>query len=432
MGNSNNLNRYSISAILSSWIGLTILNITSAYEWKYIAVILCGLSVIFLIIGIYKSTRLSVDAQYKNKENYKQKETEQNIPLKKPQTLILPRNADEVEKAVMHAIHRKVAEYETAAHVRFAEYLYHETDELRDLENKLKNLQEELKHTGHYEDGGYCFCSFLFIYDYNYTQSMPKYEMVRHFSMYFNERCERIIKRAFQDGLDKCKSKIAVFANHMLYQLSVSIDSDYLALKIQEAEIRYHITRIKEEQRQAEIEERKAQKDYERALKEAAKNEEKAREQLEKQREALDKSVSEKEKINLQKKITVLEQKLQEALTMKERALSMAQQTRVGYVYVISNTRSFGDDVYKIGMTRRLEPLDRVRELSDASVPFAFDVHYMIYTDDAPKLEAQLHQRFTESRINVDNYRKEFFRVPLTEITEVLNEFGILPNERAD
>lgn len=146
----------------------------------------------------------------------------------------------------------------------------------------------------------------------------------------------------------------------------------------------------------------------------------------------MDKAASEQEKIKLQEKVTALEQKLQEALTMKERALSMAQQTRVGYVYVISNTRSFGEDIYKIGMTRRLEPMDRVRELSDASVPFAFDVHYMIYTDDAPKLEAQLHQRFADSRINADNYRKEFFRVSLTEITEVLNGIGILPNERAD
>lgn len=250
--------------------------------------------------------------------------------------------------------------------------------------------------------------------------------MVRHFSMYFNERCEKIIKRAYQDGLDKCKSKIAVFANHMLYQLSVSIDNDYLALKIQEAELRYHITRIKEEQRQAEIEERKAQKDYERALKDAAKNEEKARLQLEKQQEALANAASEQEKIKLQEKITALETKLQEALAMKERALSMAQQTRIGYVYVISNVRSFGENVYKIGMTRRLEPMDRVRELSDASVPFAFDVHHMIYTDDAPKLEAQLHQKFSEARLNTDNYRKEFFRVPLTEITNTLKEIGII------
>lgn len=344
----------------------------------------------------------------------------------KCQTLILPKDANEAEKTVMHALHRKVAEYESIVQDRFARYIYHETDELQELEDKLQKLQDQLKHIGHYEDGGYCFCSFLFIYDYNYTQSMPKYEMVRHFSMYFNERCEKIIKRAYQDGLDKCKSKIAVFANHMLYQLSVSIDNDYLALKIQEAELRYHITRIKEEQRQAEIEERKAQKDYERALKDAAKNEEKARLQLEKQQEALANAASEQEKIKLQEKITALETKLQEALAMKERALSMAQQTRIGYVYVISNVRSFGENVYKIGMTRRLEPMDRVRELSDASVPFAFDVHHMIYTDDAPKLEAQLHQKFSEARLNTDNYRKEFFRVPLTEITNTLKEIGII------
>ena len=347
----------------------------------------------------------------------------------KCQTLILSKDANEAEKTVMHALHRKVAEYESIVQDRFARFIYHESDELQELEDKLQKLQDQLKHLGHYEDGGYCFCSFLFIYDYNYTQSMPKYEMVRHFSMYFNERCERIIKRAYQDGLEKCKSKIAVFANHMLYQLSVRIDSDYLALKIQEAEIRYHITRIKEEQRQAEIEERKAQKDYERALKDAAKNEEKARQQLGKQQDALANAASEQEKSKLLEKITALETKLQEALAMKERALSMAQQTRIGYVYVISNVRSFGENVYKIGMTRRLEPMDRVRELSDASVPFAFDVHHMIYTDDAPKLEAQLHQKFSEVRLNADNFRKEFFRVSLAEITNTLKEIGVISNQ---
>ncbi len=348
------------------------------------------------------------------------------------QTPILPKTADEAEKSVMQAIHRKVTEYETAIHARYTEYLYHETDELQELENKLKNLQEELKRIGNYEYGEYNFCLFLFVLGSDFKEHIPKNEILRHFAKYFNDRCEKIIKRAYQDGIAKCKKKITILSDQMLYQLDVMINSDYLALKLQEVEIRYHITRIKEEQRQAEIEERKAQKDYERALKDAAKNEVKARLQLEKQREALDKAASEQEKIKLQEKVTALEQKLQEALTMKERALSMAQQTRVGYVYVISNTRSFGEDIYKIGMTRRLEPMDRVRELSDASVPFAFDVHYMIYTDDAPKLEAQLHQRFADSRINADNYRKEFFRVSLTEITEVLNGIGILPNERAD
>lgn len=343
------------------------------------------------------------------------------------QTPILPITADEAEKSVLQALHRKVSEYETVAQNRFDNLNYHETDELQDLKDKLKSIRKELSDEGGYKYGRYCICSFTF--PTQKLQSLPKSELIRHFSTYFNERCEQIIKRSSQEGLDKCKKEIALLADYMLCYLSIQIDEDYIALKIQEAELRYHITRIKEEQRQKEAEERKAQKDYERALRDAVKNEEKARQELEKQQEALINAASEQEKIKLQEKISVLEAKLQEALTLKERAMSMAQQTRIGYVYVISNVRSFGENVYKIGMTRRLEPMDRIRELSDASVPFAFDVHHMIYTDDAPKLEAQLHQRFTESRLNMDNYRKEFFRVQLAEITVTLKEFGVIKNE---
>lgn len=343
------------------------------------------------------------------------------------QTPILPTTADEAEKSVLQALHRKVSEYETVAQNRFDNLIYHETDELQDLKDKLKSIRKELSDEGGYKYGRYCICSFNF--PTQKLQFLPKSELIRHFSTYFNERCEQIIKRSCQEGLDKCKKEIALLADYMLCYLSIQIDEDYIALKIQEAELRYHISRIKEEQRQKEAEERKAQKDYERALRDAAKNEEKARQELEKQQEALINAASEQEKIKLQEKISVLEAKLQEALTLKERAMSMAQQTRIGYVYVISNVRSFGENVYKIGMTRRLEPMDRIKELSDASVPFAFDVHHMIYTDDAPKLEAQLHQRFTESRLNMDNYRKEFFRVQLAEITDTLKEFGVIKNK---
>jgi hypothetical protein len=100
----------------------------------------------------------------------------------------------------------------------------------------------------------------------------------------------------------------------------------------------------------------------------------------------------------------------------------MAQQTRAGVVYVISNIGSFGTNVYKIGMTRRRDPMDRIWELSDASVPFDFDVHAIIRTDDAPSLESELHRRFTDRRINVVNERKEFFHVTIHEIAEVVRE----------
>ena len=103
----------------------------------------------------------------------------------------------------------------------------------------------------------------------------------------------------------------------------------------------------------------------------------------------------------------------------------MAEQTRMGHVYVISNIGSFGEDVVKIGLTRRLEPLDRIRELGDASVPFSFDVHAMIFHEDAPALERSLHKHFLTAQVNKVNPRKEFFRVPLHVIHAELDALGI-------
>ena len=114
-------------------------------------------------------------------------------------------------------------------------------------------------------------------------------------------------------------------------------------------------------------------------------------------------------------KLTAL---LKEAQEKNQRAISMAQQTRAGHVYVISNIGAFGEDVFKIGMTRRLEPLDRVRELGDASVPFEFDVHALISSSDAPSLENKLHIAFEKYRMNLVNNKREFFRVPLDLIEQ--------------
>ena len=93
---------------------------------------------------------------------------------------------------------------------------------------------------------------------------------------------------------------------------------------------------------------------------------------------------------------------------------------KAGYVYVISNIGSFGENVFKIGMTRRLEPQDRVDELGGASVPFKFDVHAMIFAEDAPGLEAALHRAFENKKVNMVNQRKEFFNVSLDEIEDVV------------
>lgn len=120
--------------------------------------------------------------------------------------------------------------------------------------------------------------------------------------------------------------------------------------------------------------------------------------------------------------IESLRQRLREAEERNQRAKSQAQMTKAGYVYVISNYGAFGTDVYKIGMTRRLEPMERVKELSAASVPFPFDVHMMISSEDAPKLENVLHREFNQYRLNKVNLRKEFFRVNLEAIAKCVEK----------
>lgn len=118
--------------------------------------------------------------------------------------------------------------------------------------------------------------------------------------------------------------------------------------------------------------------------------------------------------------IEALRTKLADAEARSQRAISMAQLTKSGHVYVISNIGSFGQDVFKVGLTRRLEPMDRVKELGDASVPFPFDVHMMISCEDAPSLETALHRELHLHRINRINPRKEFFRIDIETIRAIV------------
>lgn len=178
--------------------------------------------------------------------------------------------------------------------------------------------------------------------------------------------------------------------------------------------------RIKEQLR----EEERARREYEKAIKEAEKEERLIQQAMDKVRKEMQ-AASDEQRIGLQKQIEELQQKYEEAEARNQRALSMAQQTRSGHVYVISNIGSFGENIFKIGMTRRLEPMDRVKELGDASVPFSFDVHAMIYTEDAPALENELHRKLIHSQVNKVNPRKEFFNVPLLEIKSLIDDMDI-------
>lgn len=119
--------------------------------------------------------------------------------------------------------------------------------------------------------------------------------------------------------------------------------------------------------------------------------------------------------------ILKVEANLGEVAVQREE-IAKRQNGKAGTVYVISNLGSFGPDVFKVGMTRRLEPQDRVDELGDASVPFEFDVHSFIFSEDAVGLEASLHERLASCRVNKENPRKEFFRVSLDDIERLVHE----------
>lgn len=247
----------------------------------------------------------------------------------------------------------------------------------------------------------------------------------------FNGECDSAIAKVKWNNVDKMEQRIKK-AYEALNKLGepnhISITNSFLKLKLEELFLSHEYEdkkyQEKEEQRQLREqirEEEKVQREIEKAQKDAEKEEERYQKALEKAWEEMEKA-SDDQKNSMNEKIRELEEQLRLAHENKERALSMAQQTKAGHVYVISNIGSFGEGVYKVGMTRRIEPLDRVKELGDASVPFEFDVHAMIYSENAPELESKLHKHFDRQRLNLINRRKEFFYIKLSEIEEKVKE----------
>lgn len=178
------------------------------------------------------------------------------------------------------------------------------------------------------------------------------------------------------------------------------------------------------ELREQEREERKARQEAEKVQREAEKEEAIKRQAIAEIQAKMARE-NESERAKHQSELEKLELELADAHSRLERAKSRAQETKQGHVYVVSNIGSFGDSVLKIGMTRRLEPMDRIKELGDASVPFSFDVHALIESDDAPGLENKLHEVFDNKRVNKVNRRKEYFNVKIEEIEERLSALGV-------
>lgn len=245
----------------------------------------------------------------------------------------------------------------------------------------------------------------------------------------FNSECDEIINKVKYNNFDSSVKKMERSFNAIAklgVTMAISITSDYYDLKIQELQLalEYQIQKQREKEEKAELraqqrEEARLQKE----LKEQRKNIDKERKHYEQALSNINKqlsSSSDEDTEDLNKKKEEIIQSLSDIDTKIKNIDYREANQKAGYVYVISNIGSFGEGIYKIGMTRRLNPQDRVDELGDASVPFKFDVHAMIFSEDAPALEAALHRAFEDRKLNLVNQRREFFRVSLDEIKDVV------------
>lgn len=241
----------------------------------------------------------------------------------------------------------------------------------------------------------------------------------------FNNECDAAISNVTWKNVETMEKRIdkAFDAiNKMNESNKIIISNHYLRLKLDELHLAYEYQEKRQQEREELAEARRQEREEERLRKEAekAKKEESKLQALLASVQAKADAASGDELERLRAEVEKLGGELKDMQRNNDRVKAMAEQTKLGYVYIISNIGSFGENIYKIGMTRRLEPMDRVRELGDASVPFYFDVHAMIFSQDAPALEAAIQRQFAEKRVNLVNNRKEFFNVDLNDVKEVV------------
>ncbi|MFR6216456.1 MAG: DUF4041 domain-containing protein [Enterocloster bolteae] len=245
----------------------------------------------------------------------------------------------------------------------------------------------------------------------------------------FNSECDELVSKVkytnFDASLDKIyKSSEAISKLGAI--MNISITQNYLNSKVKELRLAFEF----QTKKQQEKEELKAARAEQREQAKIQKELEEQRRKIEKEQTHYQTAF---EKLQMQLELNpdnpdllLKKAELESQLSEIDKALNDVDyrqaNMRAGYVYIISNIGAFGENVYKIGMTRRLEPQERIDELGDASVPFNFDVHAMIFSDDAPALEAALHRAFENRKLNMVNQRREFFNVTLDEIKEVGKE----------
>lgn len=307
------------------------------------------------------------------------------------------------------------------------EYLYDLSETYQD---KIKEITEKEKIMIKNEDA----------FQYNgalyYNESLAQGKQVQKKTAKllirsFNDECEESINKVTPINYESKKKKIESSysqLNKLQEKANVEISYKYKELKLEKLDLMLQYKLVLEEEKEKAREEREKIREEEKAQREIKAQKDKLNLEIERFNIQLGKYTQQlaqtndiKMKVKIQTEIDLILQKL-DILKDEEKELDYRlNNTRAGYVYIISNIGSFGENVYKIGLTRRLEPNDRIRELGDASVPFKFDKHALIFSDDAYGLEQKLHKLFHKKRINKINFRKEFFNVTIDEIKEAVH-----------
>lgn len=220
-----------------------------------------------------------------------------------------------------------------------------------------------------------------------------------------------------RDGSQTIASTLAKFIGELepLFIDSVKIEYEYYVKK----EAAHQEQLELRAQMREEAEERKRLKEQQEQMR---KEEEKYHSEIDNIHQQLTTTSDDEQKQKLLDKIKELENQISDLSSKKEEITSL-QNGKAGYVYVISNLGSFGNDVFKVGMTRRLDPQERIDELGNASVPFKFDVHSFIFSQDAVQLESDLHAALESKRVNKVNPRKEFFKVSLDDLEKLVEKY---------
>jgi hypothetical protein len=248
----------------------------------------------------------------------------------------------------------------------------------------------------------------------------------------FNNECDYCVDNVKFSNIEASEKRIEKSfetINKLGRVNNVELTNEYKKLKFDELYLAYEYQQKKEQEKEEAKrarEELREQQKLEREIKEAREKIIKERKHfsaaIKELEQKLKKATDENERLLMEKNLAENKERLAE-LDKEEKIIDYREQNaKAGYVYIISNVGAFGEGVYKIGMTRRLEPMERIDELGGASVPFDFDVHALIFSDNAPELEAKLHEHFYDARINKINDRKEFFKADINEIEKVLKE----------